>query len=117
MDLDKYKGNRKELIEWNSKIKTDSYWIDGCFILWWSGNSYFSHDRQIFVPKLAILRIENNRIYIKTKYALAQMKIANNKYLNWSDKKDANLGLFVKALNKPWKKEGSILPPTSLPDF
>ena len=93
------------------------YWIDGHFIEWWSGKSYFSHDRQIFVPKSATVRVEENRIYIKTEFALAMLRIPTIKMLDWSDKKDANLGLFVKALNKEWEKKLDIssYPPTSLP--
>ena len=93
------------------------YWIDGHFIEWWSGKSYFSHDRQIFVPKSATVKVEENRIYIKPKFAVNQILIERRRILDWSDKKDANLGLFVKALNKEWKKELDIsnYPPTSLP--
>ena len=96
-----------------------SYWIDGYFVEWWSGKSYFSHDRQIFVPKFATDRLEDNRIYLTEKYVLNQVKRYNAKQgiINWSDKKDANLGLLIKAINVPWEKEVSILPPTSLPEF
>lgn len=94
-----------------------SYWIDGYFVEWWTGKSYFSHDRQIFVPKHETVRVESERIYITEDFAESQIELALNRYLNWSDKKDANLGLFVKALNNPWKKELSVSdrPPTSLP--
>ena len=86
------------------------YWIDGYFIPWWSGKSYFSHDRQISVPKFATVRVERNRIYITKQFAEGQIKLALNKYLDWSDKKDANLGLFVKAINVPWEKEPYVEP-------
>ena len=86
------------------------YWIDGYFIPWWSGKSYFSHDRQIFVPKHATLKVERNRIYITKRFAEDQKTKTLNKCLDWSDKEDANLGLFVKALNKPWVKEPYVEP-------
>ena len=96
-----------------------SYWIDGYFIEWWSGKSYFSHDRQIFVPTFAVVKNDqdNDRIYITKVFAESRIKLAKSKFLNWSDKKDANLGLFVKALNNSWEKELDIsnYPPTSLP--
>ena len=86
------------------------YWIDGYFIPWWTGKSYFSHDRQIFVPKYATIHRSSHRIHIKAYYAKRQINLAKNKYLDWSDRKDANLGLFVKALNIPWEKEPYIEP-------
>ena len=88
------------------------YWIDGHFIQWWSEKSYFSHDRQIFIPIHAVIKNDqkNDRIYIEKRFAQAQMELKCRKYLDWSDKKDANLGLFVKALNVPWEKEPFVEP-------
>lgn len=85
----------------------EEYWIDGYFIPWWSGKSYFSHDRSIFVPKFATVRVEANRIYINREFVLQQTKRYNAKggILDWSNKEDAFLGLFIKALNVPWEKE------------
>jgi len=86
------------------------YWIDGYFVEWWSGKSYFSHERQIFVPKHKVIKLEPNRIYIKPEFALAMLRIPTIKTLDWSDKKDANIGLFAKALNTPWEKEPYVEP-------
>lgn len=87
-----------------------SYWIDGYFVEWWTGKSYYSHNRSVFVPKFAVVRLEPDRIYITKTFAESRIKLAAKKFLDWSDKKDANLGLFVKALNTPWEKEPYVEP-------
>ena len=89
-----------------------SYWIDGHFIEWWSGKSYFSHDRQIFVPTHQVVKVEPDRIYLNENFVLNQVKRYNAKQgiINWSDKKDANLGLLLKAINVPWVKEPYVEP-------
>ena len=95
-----------------------SYWIDGYFIEWWSNKSYFSHERQIFVPKSVVIRKEGSRIYLNRRWARHQIRIGELRDIDWSDKRDANLGLLIKAINVPWEKEVidvSSYPPTSLP--
>lgn len=87
------------------------YWIDGYFTPAWTGKSYFSHDRQIFVPKFATIRREADRIYIDAKFAESQIKLVNSKkIIDWSDKKEVFLRFFVRALNVPWKKEPYVEP-------
>jgi len=81
------------------------YWVDGHFTEWWTHKSYFSHDRQIFVPKSAVIKREENRIYLNGRWARHQIRIGELRAIDWSDKKDANLGLLIKAINVPWVKE------------
>ena len=93
------------------------YWIDGYFFEWWTGRSYYSRDRGIFVPKGVTIRVDSNRIYIDSKYAKARLLAFKTKIIDTTNKQDLYLMSFVKMLNKPWVMEVSDLPPTSLPDF
>ena len=81
------------------------YWIDGVFIEFWGGRSYYSHDRDIFIPKGVTVKVEPNRIYINKAYAEARKLAYKTKVLDMTNKQDLYLMSFVKMLNVPWVKE------------
>ena len=85
----------------------DAYWIDGHFVVFWSGNSYYCHDRDLYVPKSKMVRLTPDRIYIDPDYAKRQTVWRQTKVLRNTDKNDLHLISFVKALNEPWKREFS----------
>ena len=92
------------------------FWIDGTFVEWWTGKSYYCHDRHIFVPKFATIRNdqEKKRIYIDENFALKQgtelKKLKDNMRFRHSDGKHVLLDFFVRALNVPWEPEPYVEP-------
>lgn len=82
------------------------YWIDGHFVAFWSGNSYYCHDRDLYVPKSQTIRLTEDRIYIDPSFARGQI-IKRTKILRADDNNDMHLIRFEKALNNPWKREYS----------
>ena len=86
------------------------YWIDGHFVVFWSGNSYYCHDRDLYLPKRAMVRLTEDRIYIDPSFAKAMVLKRETKILRGDDKDDMHLIRFVKALNTPWKREYSEPP-------
>lgn len=86
------------------------YWIDGHFVVFWSGNSYYCHDRDLYLPKRAMVRLTEDRIYIDPNFAKAMVLKRDIKILRADDKDDMHLICFVKALNEPWKREYSEPP-------
>ena len=81
------------------------YWIDGHFVVFWSGNSYYCHDRDLYVPKSQMVKLTEDRIYINPSFARGQTFRRNKKTIRADDKNDQHLIRFVKALNTPWKRE------------
>lgn len=109
-------------VQWDGEcldIEKEQYWIDGYFFLWgwYSGEkkSYHSYDRDIFIPKYAVVRVEPNRIYITKKYAEGQKLLYKHKVIDMTKINDLRLMTFINYLNKEWKKEEYSGPPTSLP--
>ena len=82
------------------------YWIDGHFVRFWNRDSvWYCPERDLFVPKFATIDKEDNRIYITSKYAESKIWAIKNKILRNDNVNDMRLIAFVKALNKPWKRE------------
>lgn len=81
-------------------------YIEGMFILWWSGRSYKCPERSLYVPKYATLRITPDRIFIDHKFVNKQIKKYNIlKDKMWKNRDDFyELRKFVEALNKPYIK-------------
>lgn len=86
-------------------------YIEGSFVLWWSGKSYKCPERSLYVPKYATLQITPNRIYIDPNFVKKQIE----KYNTIKDKMEKEktcrnrdefyeLKRFIEALNKPYIK-------------
>ena len=84
------------------------YWIDGYFHEHWTGKSFFSHDRGVYVPTFAIERLEDNRIYIDAHWA--RKKLNRTKPYDSTNKNDMLDMCLVKMINVPWVKERSKPP-------
>jgi len=82
-----------------------SYWIDGHFHEHWTGKSYFSHERGVYVPTFAIERLEDNRVYIDAHFARKILK--TNRIFDTTNKNDMFDMCLKKIINVPWKKERS----------
>jgi len=52
-------------------------YIEGNFILWWGSKSYKCHERDIFVPRYAMIKLTPDRIYINHKFVKKQIKKYN----------------------------------------
>ena len=79
-----------------------SYWIDGHFTEHWTGKSYYSHDRGVYVPTFATERLEDNRIYIDAHWARKILK--PNRVFKSTSKNDMLDLCLVKIINVPWVK-------------
>ena len=86
---------------------SNTYWIDGHFVVFWSGNSYYCHDRDLYLPKNKMVKLTQDRIYIDPDFAKRQIAWRKTKVLMNTNKFDMHLIRFVKALNIPWKREFS----------
>lgn len=119
----KFPCHIEAVYQWNGECldfgEKEEYWIDGHFFLWGWGSkpkkSYYSHDRDIYIPKYAVVRVEPERIYITKKYAESQKLLYKHKVLDMTNVHDLYLITFNKILNKEWEKEKYSGPPTSLP--
>ena len=81
------------------------FWIDGYFHENWTGKSYFSHERGVYVPMFATERLEKNRIYVDAHWA---KKILNpNRVFDATKKNDMLDMCLSKIINVPWIKERS----------
>ena len=86
------------------------YWIDGFFHRDWNGKAYFSHDRGVYVPIWATIKLDPDRIYIKEDFA---RRILNPKRVfDTTNRNDMFDMCLSKIINVPWVKEESIAPPT-----
>ena len=89
------------------------YWIDGYFHDNWTGRAYYSHERGVYVPKFAVLRVEPDRIYITGKFARSILRASRVFDMT---KKNDQLDLVLKnIINVKWVKPIYSGPPTSLP--
>ena len=92
-------------------LREMSDYIEGAFILWWGSKSYKCHERSLFVPKYATLRITPDRIYINHKFVKKQIKkfnIIKDKMLREKACRDRDgfyeLKRWISALNSPYIK-------------
>jgi len=97
--------------------KTGKYdYIEGDFVLWWSGKSYKCHELSLYVPKYATLRVTSDRIYIDSKFVKKQREKYNrlkDKLLKEKTCRDRDgfyeLERWVKALNTPYIEPERII--------
>lgn len=84
------------------------YWIDGYFHEDWNSKTYFSHDRGVFVPKFATIKLESDRIYITRKFARSILR--KGRVFDSTKKYDMFDMILQKIINVPWVKEPYVEP-------
>lgn len=106
------------------------YWIEGYFYVWWSKRSWRCDERDIFIPRWAIMnpppidQIFTGRFYLKPKFVEQQARDLEE-YIEgknqMSQKEYYYTKRFLDNLNKPLGEELEVEedwgfnPPTALP--
>ena len=94
------------------------YWIDGYFDRFWNQNNvWYCYDRDIFIPKFATVRNDqdNDRIYVTERFAKAILR--KGRVFDMTKLSDQRALVIKNRINVPWEKPVYSGPPVSLPDF
>lgn len=81
------------------------YWIDGYFDRFWDqDNVWYCYDRDLFVPKFATIRNDqdNDRIYITEDYAKSVLR--PSRVFDTTKTTDMRAYSLSKKINVSWKK-------------
>ncbi|GAF87716.1 unnamed protein product [marine sediment metagenome] len=82
------------------------YWIDGYFDRFWNQDKvWYCHDRDVFVPKFATVRNdqENDRIYVTESYAKSILR--KGREFDMTNENDRRAFSLANKINVPWKKQ------------